>query len=100
MDISLKETERLSQNSENIFREEEDGAFLFDPETGNLKYINTMGVNIYQLCDGSMTVGDITAIVIESYRDISREQIENDVKYFFMALVEMNFLKREEASDD
>ena len=100
MDIVLKETERLSQNSENIFREEEDGAFLFDPETGNLKYINTMGVNIYQLCDGSMTVGEVTTLVIDNFKDIAREQIETDVKHFLEALVEINFLKREEAPDD
>ena len=100
MDIVLKETERLSQNSENIFREEEDGAFLFDPETGNLKYINNMGVNIYQLCDGSMTVGEVTALVIDNFKDITRERIETDVKHFLEALVEINFLKREEAPDD
>lgn len=99
MVISLKETERLSQNSENIFREEDDGAFLFDPETGNLKYINTMGVNIYQLCDGSMTVGEVTTLVIDNFKDTAREQIETDVKHFLEALVEINFLKRDEASN-
>jgi hypothetical protein len=96
MEEYLKNIERLSQNTDCIFREEEDGAFLFDPETGNLKFIN----NIYQLCDGRMTVGDITSLVIENYRDISSKQIEDDIKVFLKNLVEMEFLKREETGHD
>jgi Coenzyme PQQ synthesis protein D (PqqD) len=93
----VQNIERLSQNKDCIFREEEEGAFLFDPDTGNLKFINSMGVNIYQLCDGSMTVGDITSVVIGNYKDISSEKIEEDIKVFLKSLVEMGFLKREEA---
>lgn len=100
MEESLKKIERLSQNTDCIFREEEDGAFLFDPESGNLKFINSMGVNIYQLCDGKMTVGDITSIVSENYKDISSKKIEDDIRIFLQELVKMEFLKREEAGDD
>ncbi len=96
----MQETERLRKNSGSIFRKEEDGAFLFDPETGNLKYINEMGVNIYELCDGSLNERDIAALVIENYKDISREQIEKDVHAFLSELVEMKFLKREEVPDN
>ena len=94
MEESLRDMERLSQNKDCIFREEEDGAFLFDPGTGNLKFINGMGVNIYQLCDGRMTVGDITALVIENYKDISSKKIEEDVKIFLKSLLDMGFLKK------
>ena len=100
MEESLKNIERLSRNTDCIFREEEDGAFLFDPESGNLKFINSMGVNIYQLCDGKMTVGDITLLVSENYKDISGKKIEDDVKIFLQELVKMEFLKREEAGND
>jgi hypothetical protein len=100
MEESLTNIERLSQNTDCIFREEEDGAFLFDPETGNLKFINGMGVNIYQLCDGKMTVGDITSLVSENYKDISSKKIEDDIKVFLQDLVKMEFLKREETSHD
>ena len=96
MEEYLKNIERLSRNTDCIFREEEDGAFLFDPETGNLKFINNMGVNIYQLCDGIMTVGDITSLVIENYKDIASKQIEEDINVFLRSLVEMEFLRREE----
>lgn len=95
MEVDLKNIERLSQNKDCIFREEDEGAFLFDPETGNLKFINSMGVNVYQLCDGSMTIGDITSMVIGSYREISSKKIEEDIKVFLKSLVEMGFLRRD-----
>jgi hypothetical protein len=100
MEEYLKNIERLSQKRDCIFREEEDGAFLFDPETGNLKFINNMGVNIYQLCDGRMTIGDITSLVIENYKDISSKQIEEDIKVFLRSLIEMEFLRRDEAQHE
>jgi len=100
MEEYLKNIDRLLQNRDCIFREEEEGAFLFDPETGNLKFINSMGVNIYQLCDGRMTVGDITSLVCENYRDISSKRIEDDIKVFLKSLVEMEFLRREETKHE
>jgi hypothetical protein len=78
MEITLNSTDRLVQNHKSIFRKEEDGVFLFDSDTENMKYINEMGVNIYELCDGSLNVGDIAALVMENYKDIPREPIEKD----------------------
>ena len=45
MEITLNSTDRLVQNHKSIFKKEEDGAFLFDSDTENMKYINKMGVN-------------------------------------------------------
>ena len=78
MENTLNSTDRLVQNHKSIFRKEEDVAFLFDSDMGNMKYINEMGVNIYELCDGSLNVGDIAALVMENYKDIPREPIEKD----------------------
>ncbi len=92
MKIILKNNDHLTQNPESIFRKEEDGAFLFDPKNGNLKYINRMGVNIYQLCSGNKSVTDITSVVVENYRDIPEKQIEEDIKNFLKDLIEMKFV--------
>jgi len=100
MKIILKNNDYLTQNPESIFRKEEDGAFLFDPKSGNLKYINCMGVNIYQLCIDSRSVIDITSLVAENYRDIPEKQIEEDIKNFLQDLIEMKFLKKERNIDD
>ena len=92
----LKDNDYLVQNPESIFREEEDGAFLFDPESGNLKYINGMGVSIYHLCNGRRSVLDIKSLVKENYKDIPEERIEKDIEDFLQDITEMEFLKKKE----
>ena len=86
----------LKPNPEMVFRKEEEGAFLFDPHNGNLKYLNTNGVNIYELCDGRKTVGDIITLLIEFYPDVAIEKIAADTGLFFESLAAMQFLTKSE----
>jgi len=86
----------LKPNPEMVFRKEEDGAFLFDPHTGNLKYLNASGVNMYELCDGRKTVGDIISLLMEFYPDMAVEKIAADTKHFFESLAAMQFLTKSE----
>jgi hypothetical protein len=82
----------LKPNPEMVFRKEEEGAFLFDPSTGNLKYLNASGVNIYELCDGRKTVGDIISFLTELYPEIAVDKIVKDTDLFFQSLVSMQFV--------
>ena len=82
----------LRPNPEMIFRKEENGAFLFDPHTGNLKYLNANGVNIFELCDGRKTVGEIVTLLIECYPDMAADKIVEDTGLFFENLTVMKFL--------
>ncbi|MCX5829543.1 MAG: PqqD family protein [Deltaproteobacteria bacterium] len=84
----------LKPNQEMVFRKEEEGAFLFDPHTGNLKYLNANGVNIYELCDGRKTVGDIITLLMEFYPEMAVEKIAADTKLFFENLAAMQFLTK------
>lgn len=86
----------LEPNPEMVFRKEEDGAFLFDPRTGNLKYLNANGVNIYELCDGRKTVGDIITLLMELYPDVAVEKIAADTGLFFEGLAAMQFMTKSE----
>lgn len=92
----IEDNDYLAPSPESIFRKEEDGAFLFDPENGNLKYINEMGGNIYHLCNGHSSVFDIKSLVKQHYRDIPEERIEKDIDDFLQDLTEMRFLKKKE----
>lgn len=92
----VKNSDFLVPNPESIFREEEDGAFLFDPQSGNLKYVNALGRSIYQLCDGDSSVLDIKSLVKENYSDIPGEQIDKDIDSFLQDLDKMGFLKKKE----
>jgi len=90
----------LKPNSEMVFRKEEEGAFLFDPHTGNLKYLNANGVNIYELCDGRKTVGDIITLLTEFYPGMTVEKIAADTELFFEGLTAMQFLTKCESNGD
>jgi hypothetical protein len=92
----LKREDCLKPNPEMVFRREEEGAFIFDPHTGNLKYLNANGVNIYELCDGRKTVGDIIAFFSEIYPDMAVEQIAADTEWFFESLASMQFVIKSE----
>jgi len=90
----IKREDYLKSNPEMVFRKEDDGAFLFDPDTGNLKYLNRNGVNIYELCDGRKTIGEITSILKGIYKETAAETIAADTESFVEELVTMKFLMR------
>jgi len=89
----------LKPNPDMVFRKEDDGAFLFDPHTGNLKYLNSSGVNIYELCDGRKTVSDIITLLIEFYPEMAVEKISADTELFFEGLAAMQFLTKYENNE-
>jgi hypothetical protein len=91
---SLSKHDRLFVNPEVISREEENGAYLFDPDTGKLKHINASGLAAYELCDGERTVGDIIAVMQQNYPNESKEKIEEDLGIFLSDLTELAFLKK------
>lgn len=92
--IYVKREDCLEPNPEMVFRREDEGAFLFDPQTGNLKYLNANGVNIYELCDGRKTVGDIIAYMLNFYPDMNVEKVAADTELFFERLASMHFLTK------
>jgi len=92
----IKTEDCLKPNPEMVFRKEEEGAFLFDPHTGNLKYMNANGVNIYELCDGRKTVGDIIKLLKEFYPEVAVDKVAADTGLFFEGLAAMNFLTKSE----
>lgn len=91
---TIAKDERLVQNENSVFREEDDGAFLFDPEGGRLKYLNTTGAEVYRLCDGTRNVEEIVDVVAGVFAETPRKDIERDVTAFLATLLEMNFIVR------
>ncbi len=89
----MKDSDVLKQNPEMVFRKEERGAFLFDPQSGNLKYINETGVRLFEFCDGEKTFADIVTILKADYPDTDPEKITADTKAFLEELTKMQFLQ-------
>ncbi len=90
----MKQELKFIQNTNTIFRKEENGAYLYDPDSGNLKYINCVGASLYELCDGFHLVEGMTSRIAHEYQDVSVDQIEKDVERFLADLLQMGFLKR------
>ena len=51
---------------------------LLDPESGEYFSLNEVGTRVWELCDGTRTVGGIVGAVVEEY-DAPADAIERDV---------------------
>ena len=83
---------RFRPNDHIVYREEEDGAFLFDPETGNLKYMNRSAKNIYLMLNGQNDTDRVIHNLRELYPDAGAKQIREDVEIFMQQLEENGFI--------
>jgi len=88
MDLS----QLFSRNNSIIFREEGDGAFLFDPETGNLKYMNSSAKETFLMLNGQKDVSQVIHHLLGLYPDIEPKQIQMDVEDFLKQLEENGFI--------
>jgi len=61
---------------------EKEGAFLFNPETGDLKVLNVVGAMIWEMCDGKHTEDSILENISSTFKDVARADLEKDIKSF------------------
>jgi len=91
--MNLKNEIPLQASPEIVFREEEEGAFLFNPETGELKCLNSIGSVIWSLCDGKTNSDQLEKSISEQYPVISRQRIHEDLTTFLLELLDIGYLK-------
>ncbi len=89
------ERAKIKVKTDIVLREEEEGAFLFDPNTGRICYLNTLGVEIWKSCNKLMTFERIVDKISLDFTDISREQITEDCMKFLQDLDSFGFLAGE-----
>ncbi|MGA1790288.1 MAG: PqqD family protein [bacterium] len=75
-----------------ILREEDDGAFLFDPDSGRICYLNEIGTMVWRLCQKNSIPGQLVDLICSDFPEISREQISQDCMQFLMELQRLEFL--------
>lgn len=66
-------------------------AVLVLSESGQINVLNSVGSRIWELADGTRSVDEITAAIVEEY-DVSPQQAERDVNEFVQRLVEKEML--------
>lgn len=80
-----------------VVREEEDGAFLFDPVTGDLKYANAVAKKIFLMLKEQKGVSEIVAQMTRQYPDAPATRITEDVNGLIDTLAASGFLVVHEA---
>ena len=83
---------RYMKNEQIVFKEEGEGAFLFDPVNGNLKYLNRSAKEIYLMIDGSREPAHLLGGVTGIYPDSDRDEIEKDLGAFLNDLEDNRFI--------
>ena len=80
-------------NPDIVLREEdEDGGLLFNPDTNQVKVINTTGLFIWQQCGQARTLDEIVAEVQKGFDEVPAEQVAQDVQDFVEGMVATGFI--------
>ena len=82
----------FTANPDIVLRTEEDGAFLFDPDTGRICYVNEVGITIWRLCKEPVTFADITGRIESDYTVIPSGGVAADCRDFLDQLAKLGFL--------
>lgn len=80
------------KNEKIVYREEDDGAFLFDPDSGDLRYMNQSGKETFAMVKGGRDIRQIVDSLSGLYPEVEPPQIQSDVENFLTDLAENHFI--------
>lgn len=93
MDETIKLLKPLRR--EDIFSksiDESEEIMLYDSRHGLLQVLNKTAFEIWELCDGTHTIGDIVGLFVDKYRK-NPDEISHDVLYVLQQFQEVKLLK-------
>ena len=91
--LSLGHSGCSHTNPDVSFREESpEGAILFNPDTDALQIINPTGVVIWRFLAHPRKKGEIVQHLIETFEDVTQEQVEKDADEFIENLYSRGFI--------
>ena len=81
-------------NPDVVLREEdpEEGALLFNPDTNQVKIINSTGLFIWQQCGHIHTMEEIVSGVKKNFDEVPTEQVSQDVQEFMQDMLATGFI--------
>ena len=82
------------RNPDVVLREEDpdEGALLFNPDTNQVKVINTTGLFIWQQCGVARTLDEIVAEVQKGFDEVPSEQVAQNVQEFVDGMLASGFI--------
>jgi hypothetical protein len=84
--------ESFAANPDIVLRTEEDGAFLFDPDSGRICFVNEVGITIWRLCKKPVTLAEIIRQVELNYTQVPSPEVATDCRNFIKQLDALGFL--------
>jgi len=75
-----------------VLREEDDGAFLFDPIQDIFQALNETGVFVFKELNGKNNIDDIVKKILSQYSDIEPDAARKDVEAFIEQIKGRGFL--------
>jgi len=89
---------RYVQNPDvNLREEDEDGALLFNPDTGRVQLLNSTGLYIWKLCADGHTTSEIIAAFRSDFDEVPEDKITADVELFISQMMDSGFIGIETA---
>ena len=80
-------------NTDIVFREEDEGAFLFNPRTNAVHCTNKVGASICRLCNGKNDLDTICQSLLAEYDvTVDQDQLKKNVRDFLKKLIDLNLL--------
>jgi hypothetical protein len=102
LDMTISDTTYLMRNPDVVLREEDpdEGALLFNPDTNQVKVINTTGLFIWQQCGVACTRKQIISEVQKGFDEVPMEQVTQDVSEFLDGMLAFGFIGTVETKGD
>ena len=81
------------KNPDVVLREEDiDGALLFNPDTNQIKVLNTTGLFIWKLCEKKHNIANIIKALKNSFDQVPDDKAAEQVKSFINEMKESGFI--------
>lgn len=79
-------------NPELVFRTDGEEGLLFDPESGQIIYLNETATFIYGLLDGKHSREQIIGLLMQRYDILARETAESDLDAMLQGMREATLI--------
>ena len=91
--MAMPNTALYITNPDVVLREEDpDGALLFNPDTNQIRVLNSTGIFIWKLCDGSRDAPAIITALQESFERVPEDEVAQHVREFIDDMLASSFI--------
>ena len=91
-EISPDENQYLCNPDVVLREEDEDGGLLFNPDTNQIKVVNSTGLFIWKQFASVNQTEPVTEALLANFEEVPAEEVRDDVKEFLDGMLENGFI--------